>query len=39
LPKVFNVKARPWISPDQADVKNVIEVINRCPSGALKYKI
>ncbi|MGG2106595.1 (4Fe-4S)-binding protein [Lysinibacillus pakistanensis] len=39
LPEVFNVKAKPWISLDNADVKNVVEVINRCPSGALKYKI
>lgn len=38
LPEVFNVKARPWISPDQADVNDVVEVIKRCPSGALKYK-
>lgn len=37
LPEVFNVKARPWISPDQADEKKVAEVIHRCPSGALKY--
>ncbi|MFJ8511817.1 (4Fe-4S)-binding protein [Lysinibacillus xylanilyticus] len=39
LPEVFNVKARPWISLDNADAKKVIEVIDRCPSRALTYKI
>ncbi|MEI3604829.1 GNAT family N-acetyltransferase [Pseudogracilibacillus sp. SE30717A] len=39
LPEVFNVKARPWISPDQADEKKIAEVIHRCPSGALKYQL
>lgn len=39
LPEVFNVKARPWISPDQADEKKVAEVVDSCPSGALKYKL
>jgi len=39
LPEVFNVKARPWISLENVDAKKVAEVINRCPSGALKYKM
>lgn len=39
LPEVFNVKAKPWISLDKVDAKKVAEVINRCPSGALKYKM
>ncbi|GEL06281.1 (4Fe-4S)-binding protein [Rummeliibacillus sp. G93] len=39
LPEVFNVNARPWISLDKADAEKVVEVIDRCPSGALKYKI
>ncbi|KAB0442800.1 hypothetical protein D0439_13240 [Lysinibacillus fusiformis] len=39
LPEVFNVKAKPWIAPDEAAAKQVAEIINRCPSGALKYKI
>lgn len=38
LPEVFNVKAKPWIKADQAEVVKVEEVIKRCPSGALKYK-
>lgn len=39
LPEVFNVKAKPWISLDKVDAKKVAEVIDRCPSGALKYKM
>ncbi|MEB2301745.1 (4Fe-4S)-binding protein [Lysinibacillus xylanilyticus] len=39
LPEVFNVKARPWVSLDKVDTKKVVEVIDRCPSRALKYKI
>lgn len=39
LPEVFNVKARPWISLDKADANKVVEVIDRCPSRALTYKI
>lgn len=39
LPEVFNVNARPWISLDKGDAEKVVEVIDRCPSGALKYKI
>ncbi|AMX00141.1 (4Fe-4S)-binding protein [Rummeliibacillus stabekisii] len=39
LPEVFNVNARPWISLDRADAEKVVEVIDRCPSSALKYKI
>jgi len=39
LPEVFNVKARPWISLDKGDAKKVVEVIDRCPSRALTYKI
>ncbi|MDR2832442.1 MAG: (4Fe-4S)-binding protein [Streptococcaceae bacterium] len=34
---VFEVGRRPWIIPDNGQVDQVIEVLNRCPSGALKY--
>ncbi|WP_043714750.1 (4Fe-4S)-binding protein [Kutzneria sp. 744] len=37
LPAVFDVKTRPWISPDSADADEVAEVVRRCPSGALHY--
>lgn len=35
--EVFKVGRRPWIIPDNADVKEDIRIINTCPSGALKY--
>ena len=35
LPKVFNPKRRPWIELEHADSENIVEVVNRCPSGAL----
>ncbi|MFI2364059.1 (4Fe-4S)-binding protein [Promicromonospora sp. NPDC019610] len=37
LPAVFDVKARPWISPDNAEADAVADVVERCPSGALQY--
>lgn len=38
-PEVFNVKARPWVQVDNAGVEKIAEVINRCPTGALKYEL
>jgi uncharacterized Fe-S cluster protein YjdI len=37
LPTVFDVRARPWITPDNAEADAVAEVVERCPSGALRY--
>ena len=37
LPSVFCFGERPWIHPEAADVDAIIEVIERCPSGALSY--
>lgn len=37
LPQVFDVDARPWISPDMAPADEIAEVVERCPSGALQY--
>lgn len=34
---IFNTDRRPWIVPDNADVEEVIRVIETCPSGALRY--
>jgi CDGSH-type Zn-finger protein len=39
LPAVFRFGERPWIHPDNAEVDEIIEVVNRCPSGALSYSI
>ena len=36
LPSVFDAKRRPWILPDGADVVDVIDVVSRCPTGALR---
>ena len=36
--KLFNLKRKPWIIPDEVDVETVIKVIDTCPSGALKYR-
>lgn len=38
LPDVFNLQARPWIQPANANADEVAEVILRCPSGALTYR-
>jgi CDGSH-type Zn-finger protein len=38
LPSVFRDED-PWIHPDSASVKEIIETIEKCPSGALSYKI
>jgi uncharacterized Fe-S cluster protein YjdI len=38
LPEVFNPKERPWVNPDGAEADKIKEVIDRCPSGALKYE-
>jgi uncharacterized Fe-S cluster protein YjdI len=36
--KLFNLKRKPWIIPDEVDVATVVKVIDTCPSGALKYR-
>jgi len=37
LGQVFDTKKTPWINPDNAAVEDVVEVIKRCPTGALKF--
>ncbi|TQS75784.1 hypothetical protein DX933_05805 [Ornithinibacillus gellani] len=37
LPEVFDVKKRPWISPDNENAARIADVVERCPSGALQY--
>ena len=36
-PAVFDIKRKPWIDPDQGEAEQLVEVIHRCPSGALTY--
>lgn len=37
LPEVFNLKQKPWIKADNAGVEAIKNLIDGCPSGALKY--
>jgi len=39
LSSVFKLGHRPWINPDNASTKEIIETIKKCPSGALSYSI
>ncbi|WP_444960294.1 (4Fe-4S)-binding protein [Nocardiopsis sp. M1B1] len=39
LPEVFDTRRRPWIQPDGAAADRLAEVIRRCPSGALQYRL
>lgn len=34
-PSVWRMGQEPWIDPDGADVDTVVEIVGRCPSGAL----
>jgi uncharacterized Fe-S cluster protein YjdI len=36
LPGVFDTGRRPWILPDGADPGDVVRVVARCPTGALR---
>jgi uncharacterized Fe-S cluster protein YjdI len=38
LPQVFKPKDKPWIQPEGAELKELINTIKTCPSGALSYK-
>lgn len=39
LSDVFRTSIIPWINLDATESKRIIEQINRCPSGALTYKL
>lgn len=39
LPQVYNVMARPWCRPENATPEELIAQIDRCPSGALTYRL
>jgi uncharacterized Fe-S cluster protein YjdI len=36
LPAVFDTGRRPWILPSEASAEAVVEVVARCPTGALR---
>ncbi|NDV58143.1 (4Fe-4S)-binding protein [Bacteroides sp. 519] len=39
LPAVYNPCARPWIKAENATTEELKAQIEKCPSGALSYKI
>ncbi|MCI7552252.1 MAG: (4Fe-4S)-binding protein [Actinomycetaceae bacterium] len=39
LPQVYDLDKRPWISPLSASTDELISQIDRCPSGALTYRM
>jgi uncharacterized Fe-S cluster protein YjdI len=38
LPKVFNLKARPWVNMEGASTEGIEAAVAKCPSGALTIK-
>ncbi len=38
LPTVFQPKESPWIKVENASSKEIIDAVNKCPSGALSMK-
>ncbi len=38
-PAVFDVDRTPWILPSEGTVESIKQIIKRCPSGALKYRL
>ena len=39
LPKVWRMRTEPWIDPDGAGPEEIVEVVRRCPSGALSHSV
>ena len=39
LPAVFETGRKPWVRPDLGEPADVAEVIRRCPTGALHYRL
>ena len=37
--KVFDVARRPWVDISQAPAGEIAQIIDKCPSGALKYEL
>jgi uncharacterized Fe-S cluster protein YjdI len=38
LPRVFDVRRRPWVDVHAADADAVARAVETCPSGALRYE-
>lgn len=39
LKQVFDPYKRPWIQPKEASADQIVDVVERCPTGALHYKL
>jgi uncharacterized Fe-S cluster protein YjdI len=39
LPSVFKPRERPWIDFEGAATERIIKQVERCPSGALSYRL
>ncbi|MFN0274738.1 MAG: (4Fe-4S)-binding protein [Chitinophagales bacterium] len=37
LPAVFNSREKPWIKPGGATTQQIVEQVQKCPSGALSF--
>ena len=37
LPEVFDYKKKKWVNPNGALSDDIIETVNKCPSGALSF--
>jgi uncharacterized Fe-S cluster protein YjdI len=37
-PEVFKPEERPWIQIENSDSKQIMQTIDKCPSGALSYR-
>lgn len=37
MPEVFDPQSRPWIHPESAPSSEIVELVKKCPSGALSY--
>jgi uncharacterized Fe-S cluster protein YjdI/CDGSH-type Zn-finger protein len=38
LPAVFNLRQRPWVQLDKASVDAIVDAVELCPTGALRYE-
>lgn len=36
---VFNPTRRPWVDLSQGEASEIAQIIDKCPSGALKYEL
>jgi uncharacterized Fe-S cluster protein YjdI len=39
LSSVFDTKKKPWVNVEGASVKEITDLIHKCPSGALTYEL